>query len=285
MSWALFCKTLADARWFLPALAGFMFFLQWLRVWIVGQVPAARFRALIDLAPDFIKQLIPVPIEQLVTPAGRIALSYDDPLVLLIVVVWSIARGSDAVSGELNRGTMEMLLAQPVSRLAVLWSQAAGTLCGLVALTAAAWLGTWVGIETVVLEERVEAGRFLPAAINLGCLGCCLAGITTLLSSWDDSRWRTIALAGQFYVIQTVMRIVALAVPGWRWLLKLTIFTPFDPEGLVAHPELAWTWWSVQEGVERLGGWGCHAVLLGLGLVGYALASVVFQRRDLPAPL
>ena len=63
---------------------------------------------------------MPVSFAQIATSAGRIAVAYDDPIVLLLVTVWAISRGSDAVSGELNRGTMEMVLAQPVTRLGVL---------------------------------------------------------------------------------------------------------------------------------------------------------------------
>ena len=41
---------------------------------------------------------------------------YVHPLVLFSAVIWAIMRGSDCVSGEIGRGTMEMLLAQPVRR-------------------------------------------------------------------------------------------------------------------------------------------------------------------------
>ena len=76
------------------------------------------------------RELLKLPFEQLATYSGRIALAYDLPIVILCVSVWAIARGSDCVSGELGRGTMEMLLAQPVSRLQVLLTQATVTTIG-----------------------------------------------------------------------------------------------------------------------------------------------------------
>ncbi len=91
------------------------------------------------------------------TPAGRIAAEYDDPVVLLLMTVWAISRGSDAVSGELNRGTMEMLLGQPVTRLGVISVQACVTLLGAALIAMAAWLGTCVGLATVSLDG--SAGR------------------------------------------------------------------------------------------------------------------------------
>ena len=73
----------------------------------------------------------PVDLDQLLTFPGRIAIFFVEPAVLFIVCLWAIARGSDVVSGEVDRGTMEMLLAQPVSRLLILKTQAAVTVSGL----------------------------------------------------------------------------------------------------------------------------------------------------------
>ena len=41
---------------------------------------------------------------------------YEEPMIYMIMTIWCVARSSDVVSGELGRGTMEILLSQPVSR-------------------------------------------------------------------------------------------------------------------------------------------------------------------------
>ena len=61
-----------------------------------------------------------------VNQAGDV-LAFVDPVVVLAATVWGITRGSDAVSGQLERGTMEMVLASPVRRTAVFVTQAAAT--------------------------------------------------------------------------------------------------------------------------------------------------------------
>jgi ABC-2 type transport system permease protein len=93
-----------------------------------------------------------VPLSHLLSYPGRIALAYDEPIVVFTISIFAIARGSDAVSGELNRGTLEMLLAQPVSRVQVLATQAFVTLGSLLLLSLATWAGTGATFTAVVKE-------------------------------------------------------------------------------------------------------------------------------------
>src|SRR5690606_33401342 len=130
----------------------------------------------------------------LAAPAGRVAIAYDDPLVMVVVSIWAIARGSDVVSGEINRGTMEMLLAQPIRRSALLFSHAAVTVIGAALLAYVSWLGTWVGLTFISLEEPVSTRIFIPPAVNLFSLGFFLAGFSTMLSAGDRYRSRTIGI-------------------------------------------------------------------------------------------
>src|SRR5262249_40704059 len=41
---------------------------------------------------------------------------YVHPLVITTLCIWAIGRASGAIAGEIDRGTMELLLAQPVRR-------------------------------------------------------------------------------------------------------------------------------------------------------------------------
>ena len=49
--------------------------------------------------------------------ADMLSVGYVHPLVQTILWIWAIGRASGAVAGEVDRGTMDLLLAQPVSRL------------------------------------------------------------------------------------------------------------------------------------------------------------------------
>jgi len=286
MNAALWKKTVADARWLLLGCMVFMFAVHWLRVWVSSFFTSDAVEGMLSFIPSLFEQAMPVPFSQVATPAGRIAVAYDDPIVLLLMTVWAISRGSDAVSGELNRGTMEMLLAQPVTRLGVLFTQAAVTLGGGFILASTAWMGTAVGIATIKLNDPVAASVFLPAALNLFSFTVFLAGLTTMVSSAGNFRSRTIGIVGGFYAVSMLIKIIGRVAPGWGWLTYISFFSPFEPQLLVSSPARAWSFWMIDSTHRgHLGALGYDSILIVLGLVCYLVSGVIFQRRDLPAPL
>jgi ABC-2 type transport system permease protein len=318
----MWAKSIREAGPLWLGCAAMLYAFCWIRVWITSQVDMSQFRGILENIPESWQRLSPVPVEHLASYPTRIAMTYEEPLVYLAIAIWAVARSSDCVSGEIGRGTMEMLLAQPVSRLKVLLAPTAVTLVGLALLALVAWSGTWTGIacgsvqmnrpvgwtipwfdieiplsdapdriEQVPMRELVNAHIFWPAIVNFFSLGFFLAGVGTFLSSCDRYRWRTIGLMGAIYVVQMIMELIALAVPGWSWLRYLTFFSAYEPIAITSrsltNPFYAWCWiqWDQQGGWVAPGPMGYVAVLIGLGLIGFVAAVVVFQRRDLPAPL
>ena len=316
-------KALIEVRLLFAACAATLFEFCWLRVWIVSRLEMQSFAQIIEQLWDKWKDFSPVPLSQLLSYSGRIAVGYDEPIVVFSVAIFAIARGSDAVAGELNRGSMEMLLAQPISRLQVLYSQMLVTVGALLLLAFAAWSGTWAGIQsndveeevpppslkvpginltiplgfgprekiTVPMRERVDIMTLLPGAVNLFSFGFCWAGIATLVSSCDRYRWRTIGIVSAFFVLSMIAKIAGLAVPWMRPLLKLSIFTAYEPQKFVSvavnMPEQTWAL-LLRDGQGQMidiGPLGYNLILLGIGAAGYLLAGVIFHRRDLPAPL
>jgi len=274
MSRALWSKSFTEARLLLAALTALMFGFMWLFVWLTNQVKLDDYAAILQFIPPAFKKLAGVPFADLATHSGRIAMGYVDPVVLLATLSWSIARGSDVVSGEISRGTMEMLLAQPVRRISVLFTQATVTILGAALLALAAWLGTGAGLMAVGLDQEISLSIFIPGAVNLFALMFFLAGVSTLLSSCDNYRWRTIGIMVTFYVIELVIKVIARLATNFQWLMNFTFLGAFDPQALIVDTENAWTTSLWHDGI-----------LIGAGLAAYLVAAIIFCRRDLPAPL
>ena len=181
---------------------------------------------------------------------------------------------------------MEMTLAQPVRRITVIGTQAAVTILGAAIIAYACWLGTYLGIQTVTLEEAISAKRFIPAAINGFSLTFFLAGVATLLSSLDRFRARTIGLMAGFFAVELILKVVGLVGKDLHWLLNGTFLTAFEPQLLVADPEFAWAFTvPLKNNQWAWGGLSYQAILLGLGAICYVAAVIHYCRRDLPAPL
>ena len=282
MSRALWNKAFVDARLLLGSCVALMFIFHWVFVWITSAIKLPAFLAFLRELPPEIQNLSGVPVDQVATTAGRIALVYVDPIVLVAVGAWAIARGSDAVSGEIDRGTMEMLVAQPIRRVDLLLTQICITVGGAALLAVAGWLGIAIGVLTVTLEESVSIGMFAPASLNTFALTLFLAGVSTLVSSWDQYRWRTVGLMGGFYVVAIMLEVIGRSVTDLGWVRWLSFMAAYEPQQMV----------SAVMG-DTSGGWGdawtisirSDGILIGLGLAAYVGAVVVFCRRDLPAPL
>lgn len=324
MNFTLVRKNIRDARWLLLACVLTMFAFCWLRVWIVSLIDTARFQQILDLLPGDWQRFTPVDFSWLITYAGRISLTYDEPLVFVGMAVWVIARGSDCVSGELGRGTMEMIMAQPVSRLHHLFTHASVTVGGVVLLSLATWVGIYAGIHTfevkeevmptltipipvwepevpipwadkevrfVPMSEKVAADVFVPGAVNFCAMGFFLAGLAAFVSACDRYRWRTIGIVVGFVVVETIVKILAMASDRIGWLKYFSIFTAYEPEQAVAvatdSPQETWSilFFDAQHTFQGLGPLGYNLVFILAGCFCYIAALAVFSRRDLPAPL
>lgn len=275
MNRALWKKSIHESRWLLMALAGLMFGFHWIFVWVTNMVELGSLKMFLEDLPEVFEKMAGVEFTKVATVTGRIALAYIDPVVLVVAALWGISRGSDVISGEINRGTMELLLAQPVRRLTVLATSAAVTIAGTVVLALAAIAGTWVGVTLVDLEQSVDIAHFYPAVTNLWAFMFFLAATSTLVSSVDNYRWRTIGLMGGFYMISLVLQVLGrTAEDQLDWLLYFTFLAAYEPQTLITDPASAWS------DALRYNG-----ILIGLGVASYVGAAVVFCRRDVPAPI
>ncbi|RLT18577.1 MAG: hypothetical protein DWI27_04320 [Planctomycetota bacterium] len=272
---AIWNKTWGDQRVLLLSLAALWAAFPWLYILLSAQIEMPAFQnVLLKVIPDDWQKLSGVPFSEVATYAGRVALAFVDPVVVLAATVWGITRGSDAVSGPLERGTMEMLLAAPVRRSAIFLTQALATtaaaalLCGvlLVSVWTVVSLGPWAG--------KVEPVRFLPAVANVFGLMVCMAGISACVSAADSHRWRTIGIMCGLYVTAILTKLVGRLSGVLGWVGYLSVLNAYEPQRLVGGGPEAWRMLAWYDGI-----------LLGIGIVAYLIGAVIFSRRDLSAPL
>jgi ABC-2 type transport system permease protein len=224
---AIWKKTWGDQRVLMLSLVALWTAFPWLYIWLSAQIPMPAFQdVLLRAIPKDWQRLSGVPFTEVATHAGRVALAFVDPVVVLAATVWGITRGSDAVSGQLERGTMEMVLAAPVRRVAVFVTQALATTAAAALLCAVLFAAVWTAIALGPWAGKVDPLRFLPAAANVFGLMVCMAGISAGVSAADSYRWRTIGILCGFYVFSILAKLVGrlpvdleclrAATTGWR---------------------------------------------------------------------
>jgi ABC-2 type transport system permease protein len=297
-----------------------LFAFAWVRVWVTSLLDMRQFRTILEQFREF-EKFAPIEFDAMFTYPGRVGMTFDEPIVILCTVIWCIARGSDCISGELGRGTLEMLLAQPITRRQLLLSHATVSVTGLALLCLLVWAGMYVGVQTTTIEEslpgptltipwvnvevplagaepqklsmsladRVDSSIFAAPTFHLFAFGFFLLGLSTFISSIDRYRWRTVGTVVGFYVVQLVMFGLSKATPKLEWLGDVSFFSCYKPQKVVTlavNESLSAPWSLVtQTPGADFPPLVYPLILLGLGIAAYTSASICFTRRDLPAPL
>jgi len=272
----LIVKCINEAILLWSACALVLFFFPWVRIWTVSQFELSGFAPLLKQFRAF-EKFSPVPLEQFLTYHGIIGFTFDEPVLILCVLVWSISRGSDVVSGELGRGTMEMMLAQPISRGQVFGAHAVVTISGLMLLCLLVYAGIYLGIQTnstpvsssigfkipilnweigspiaqsspnfVPLSKLVSPSIYLVPTMNLFGLGFLMLGLSSMVSAIDQYRWRTIGIVIGVYVLQLLLFVLAKSTPKLGFLKPFSFLAAYQPDWIVQtvhrDPSSAWAW-------------------------------------------
>jgi len=320
MNLSLLRKNLQESMLLFLGCAGLLAAFSFFRVWIVGRLDSGRFRQIIDLLPKDWERFSSVDFEWIVSYLGRTATTLDEPMVVMLVSAWALVRGADVVGGELGRGTMEMLLAQPVSRARIFWQQFSVNILGVITLCLVVWLAMWMAVQTTQIKETeypsfnipltgfkipvpngepkqilvpmrdvVDATGFAPGLVNLACLGVFFAGMASWLSSNDRYGWRATGLAVGVYFLFAMFKIGSAATPSLAWLGWITVFSLYEPELHIQASQTdsgaVWHWFMVNHVSAKTvaGPLLANLALLAAGASLAMIGALRFSRRDLPA--
>ena len=272
-TWVLLTwKNLRDARAMLLLSAVALFGLSWLSVYVTGRIEArfARTSDPRDLArrQSFLRGMGGNSMD--FSSAAIEMAWWNHPFIVLTIAAWSITRGTAAVSAEIERGTLDLIVSRPVPRWSYLLSHVSAAVLGLVLLMTGLVLGNLVGTQyNRVLSPPGVVDLILPGW-HLGCLGFAMFGYTIVLSAWDIARWRPALIASVWTLASLIAPFLAQA-PGmedWKWIESLSVFKGYNPVDSILEAEsLAYN----------------TTILCLVGLTGVVGALIIFQRRDLPS--
>lgn len=208
------------------------------------------------------------------------SIAYVHPLTQVILCVWAIGRAAGAIAGEIDRGTMELLLAQPIRRGQVVLAHFLVDGVAIPLLCLALWTGTWTGTYLAGFHEPsdpkllVEPLRFVPALLNVAALLFAVGGTTLMLSAWGRFRGRVMGLAVLLVLLQFLVNVIGQLWTPAEMFRPFTLFYYYHPQAIILESD-----WISQWAV-----WWRLAVLAGVGTIGYLMALWRFCTRDLPAP-
>jgi ABC-2 type transport system permease protein len=250
-------------------------------------------------------------------PTDFLAIGLLHPIVLVLCLAWGAGRAAGAVAGELDRGTMELLMAQPVPRDRLILAHLIVDCVVLPLLCLSFFAGTELGLALVgdfvpdytMFDQMVKdsgmgdvLGRVLQSAprdtaplpvtgryellglVNTLALMFAVSGMTLAFSAAGRSRWKVVGYSVLVVVVMFVANTVGQLWEPARFVRPFTFFFYYQPQRIMVEGD-----WAVDlNKAWDLGGpvrVPAVAVLFAAGAAGYALALRAFTRRDLPAPL
>jgi ABC-2 type transport system permease protein len=156
-----------------------------------------------------------------------LSVGYVHPLVQVIFCVWAVGRAAGAVAGELDRGTMELLMAQPLPRYRLILAHFCVDLITIPVLCLSLWAGTWLGtwlvgpIQPVSLPEPPRKPAYLvelgPFKVRLEQPNGQSGGTPAAHKSVEDRlRWRPAAFGRALWVVGGLL----FAVSGYTMSLS-----------------------------------------------------------------
>jgi ABC-2 type transport system permease protein len=200
--------------------------------------------------------------------SGALALGAIHPISLLLVCIFAVGFATAAVAGERQRGTLEVVLARPLSRRTAYVTLLAASLVFVGITLAATIVGAIVGSGLAGVANELEFGRLPLLWFNGFLIFGAITAIGLAASVSFDRLAPALGVTIGLVVLMYFLDVLGTFWPDAKWLQPYSLFHYYAPK-------------QVLEGVAPAGD---LLVGVAVGAVAVAWALVVFPRRDLAAP-
>lgn len=197
--------------------------------------------------------------------AGYLGSELFSLMVPLLLLIAAIGAGARALAGEEEAGTLDLLLANPVSRRRVAADKLGALVVEVVGLGLVLLVALWIGCRAVGLG--ISAGHLSAATASAVLLAAGFGAIALLVGGATGRRARAVGITSALVVAAYVLNGLAPLVGALERLQKLSPFYHYAASDPLRHGL----------SVVHVG------VLVAILIVAGALGPVAFDRRDLQA--
>jgi ABC-2 type transport system permease protein len=251
-------KALRDQRW---QIVGFGLSLAAIALLDVLIWPAYKDQLqLLDLPPA-LEAFLGVDLA-IGTPAGFLNAEFFSWIIILLIV-YAVIQGTGAIAGEESAGTIDLRLAQPITRTSVTLTKCAACVVGAVSIIAIGYVGflvslPFIAMDIAMIDVLVACANMLPITLFFFALSLWLGA---LAPSRAQAAGVVTAVGTAAYAIETV----AAGVDEISWIRYASPFYYYG-RGL-----------PLVEGID----WAHAGVLFALTALFVALAARTFAARDI----
>lgn len=219
-----------------------------------------------ELFQNILRSLLGSSIGAQFGPDTFNAIAWVHPVVLALLWAFEITICTRVPAGEVDRGSIDVLLGLPVSRWRVYVCEAAVWASAGVLVITCALIGNRFGNYLAGTEQPPGLARMLIIAVNLFTLYGAVGGMTFLISSVSDRRGRAVAVAFGIVLASFLLNFLAQFWSPAEKVSFLGMLNYYRP--LLVVRDAAWPTGDIM-------------VLAAVGLVLWLTGGVLFARRDI----
>ena len=215
---------------------------------------------------NFLSALLGIQLDNQLTASAIQALAWVHPVILAIVWAQVIIFCTRVPAGEIDRGSVDMVMALPVSRWEIYWVETTLWLTGGCLLMVMGFLGNRLGLVFYGNQQPASFNVTGLILVNLFFLYLAVGGLAMLVSVLSDRKGKAMGVVFGLVLGSFFFNFVAqLWVPAQRFSF-LSLLHYYRPMDLVRTGQ--WPWGD----------------LLVLGFSGFGLwllGGILFSRRDI----
>ncbi|MHB0878487.1 MAG: ABC transporter permease subunit, partial [Anaerolineae bacterium] len=184
----VFLKSLRDQGkallWWSIGIGGYVLFM--MAFYPTIQASAELMKSYLDALPEAFLAAFMGEFTDLGSPAGFLSAYLFSMIAPLLFLIYSVGVGSDAIAGEEDRGTLDLLLANPVSRSKVLLQKFATIAAATTVLAVVYWVTMVAGAAMVSMD--VSYLGLLAVTVSTILLALCLGALSLAVGAASGNK-------------------------------------------------------------------------------------------------
>jgi ABC-2 type transport system permease protein len=223
----LFTKILHEV-WLPTLLFGIgMFVCMMLLTFVLPQIYEALGDVLdrLPLARTFLTVLLGNALGEEISARTMQAYLFVHPVVLALIWAHELTLCTRTPAGEIDRGTIDLLLSLPVSRRAVYGCESIAWLVTGAVVLLMGLLGHYIAAPRLPAELRPDLRLVILVMTNLYCVYIAVGGIAFLVSALSDRRGRAIAMLFGILLASFLLNFIATF---WQPMRHISFFSVLE---------------------------------------------------------
>lgn len=197
------------------------------------QSQAETYNKIIDTMPEAYKKAFGVTGTGLENLGSYLSIELYSLMWPVLTIFFVLARACSSFAGEIERGTIGTLLAQPISRGRLFVAKYLSSVLALVTLVVVSCIVP-IGLAAL-FSLQLDAGAFLQLSVMAFCFGLAAFSIGLVCATIFSEKSKAYGITGALFLIMYVCNILAGIKPSLDSLKYASLFHYFNASDILSR--------------------------------------------------